>query len=71
MSKFGVYLWVSEVYLKELDMRKIKYIDINDDTIKKAEYFDFDPTMNHTRLRDNDGNLFVVAAWQLDLSNAK
>lgn len=45
---------------------RIKYIDINTGEIKSAEFFEFDPTLNKTTLRDSDGRLFVISEWQRD-----
>jgi hypothetical protein len=45
--------------------RMIKYKDINTGETKKAEYFDWDYVLDHTRLKDEEGNIFVVARWQL------
>jgi phage tail tube protein FII len=47
-----------------IEMR-IKYKDINTGEIKKAEYLDYDYILDHTRLKDENGNVFVVAKWQL------
>lgn len=43
----------------------VKYRDINTGAIKKARFFSTDYTLNQTRLKDTNGRIFVVAAWQL------
>lgn len=52
-------------------MHTVKYVDINDYSIKKAKFFSTDPTLNSTTLVIEDGTHLIVAKWQLDLNNGK